>query len=347
MDKATAIPSAPRGIQIPEALRLSALSRIVSQSGDIQLAAQRLLAAAPLHGIDPSLLFGVVHDEPTKSRGIKRRVRQACMAVLGPGRTAMMFLSEPPAGGDPEGAALARAGRAASLDAACDFLASEHRDRVALAQALPDPRDTWATDAMTDAGFRSVGTLDYLRLKLDPARSPAPELPQPVLDLGDAISAVRADVLGPDRDDRLVLALEHSYHDTLDCPELCGMRDTRDILASHRSTGRFESRLWWIILLNNTPEGCLLINPCPEQHTAELVYLGVSPALRGRGIGSRLLRLGIDSVESLRHTFGADVSEIACAVDQRNTPAIKLYRQFGFRSFASRAAMVRRLARPA
>ena len=40
------------------------------------------------------------------------------------------------------------------------------------------------------------------------------------------------------------LALDRSYVDTMDCPELCGMRATADILASHKATGEFDPSLW-------------------------------------------------------------------------------------------------------
>ena len=88
----------------------------------------------------------------------------------------------------------------------------------------------------------------------------------------------------------LLEALESSYQDTLDCPELCGLRETPDVLDSHRSTGVFDPALWWMVHVNGQARGCALFNRCPEQRTIELVYLGLSPELRGRGLGKWLLR---------------------------------------------------------
>ena len=32
------------------------------------------------------------------------------------------------------------------------------------------------------------------------------------------------------------------------------------------------------------PAGCMLLNRCPEQRVVELVYIGLAPGLRGRGL---------------------------------------------------------------
>ena len=75
-------------------------------------------------------------------------------------------------------------------------------------------------------------------------------------------------------------ALERSYVDTLDCPELCGLRVVDDVLESHRSVGVFDPGMWWLVMAEDEPEGCMLLSACPEQNAVELVYLGISPRLR-------------------------------------------------------------------
>jgi ribosomal protein S18 acetylase RimI-like enzyme len=213
-------------------------------------------------------------------------------------------------------------------------------DRVTLVQALPEPRETWATSALEHAGFLSVGRLLYLRRPATPqpfeSRFPA----VPVWPAG--VDVVRVDQFtdAAARDRALVEALDRSYEATLDCPELCGLRRTEDILASHRGTGRYDPSLWWVVLAQGVPHGCMLLSRCPETATMELVYLGLSPALRGRRIGAGLLALGIRAAcapgpEGLRGSV-----DIACAVDRRNAPALGLYERAGFRPFAERVAMV-------
>lgn len=329
-------PTAPAAapIRLAEPLYWAAAFRLVSQhTPDRAAAAGRLVSGAAAHGIDLSFTWGILDPSPRADS----RVRQVCLAVLGSGRTAMLFVSEPTPGGDPGGPAIARAERAACIDAACRFLGEHHHDEARIAQALPDPRDTWALEAFREAGFLHVGDLSYMR-----SSGVAPGQPQPVV-WPDEVRIVRADELGDRRaqDAALITALDRSYIDTLDCPELCGLRETADILQSHRATGRWDPALWWVVLRRGSPEGCLLLNRAQERGCVELVYLGLSPALRGRGLGSQLLRFGLSRVGKPAPT------EVNCAVDERNGPALQLYQRAGFSVVARRVALVRPLGRGA
>ena len=125
--------------------------------------------------------------------------------------------------------------------------------------------------------------------------------------------------------------------DTLDCPELCGLRRTDDVIASHLATGVFHPETWWLVFEDGEPEGCVLMSHCPEHDSVELVYLGLSPRLRRRGLGERLLRCAI--ARCARYS----AASVTCAVDRRNAPAVALYERLGFRAFASRIALVRGL----
>jgi len=51
-----------------------------------------------------------------------------------------------------------------------------------------------------------------------------------------------------------------------------------------------------------------------------------------------MLRLGLARVVG-----GTDADHVACAVDLRNAPALRLYGRFGFREFGRRVALVRPL----
>jgi mycothiol synthase len=288
-----------------------------------------MVTSAGLHGIDLSLMWGTVD---WKADGRPARVRQVCLAVPGSGRTVMLVLSGPSgrreAGGE-------ESERIAAVLAACEELAEENRRGtrdIRLAQALPDPRETWAVNAYTGAGFISVGDLAYLRAPLRRRAIPALE---PVWPNGVTVRTVQG--VGPGEADRALLleALEHSYIDTLDCPALCGLRETEDILESHRATGIFDRSLWWLVFLEGKPRGCMLMSHIPDHSCVELVYLGLSPDLRGQRLGRLLLEMGIAACSDR----AAD--HIACAVDLRNAPARKLYERLGFREFGHRAALVR------
>jgi len=314
--------------------------RIVSQaSANLDEAAERLIANGPQHGIDFRWSWCTVDRS---GLGNTLRVRQACLMVPGAGRTGMVFLSEPFRTGEPGGARLARAERAAGLTSLCAAASKELNDRVVLAQSLPGVDERWAIDAFRDANFASVGNLLYMRR--------APRSGDTKLWLGADISQLtwpdgvgvlsyrQCEALGMNPETLLVQAMDASYVDTLDCPELCGLRTTSDILLSHKSTGIFDPSLWWIITLRGAPHGCALFSPCPDQRSFELVYLGLSPALRGKGLGLRLLRHGIGSCAAIQTAWS-----MACAVDERNLPAVRLYESQHFRGFSRRAALVRTL----
>lgn len=322
--------TAARAVRLPESLHWAAARRLVSQHlPDRNAAATRLVTGAAAHGIDFSLTWGTTHT----SAG-PEPVRQVCLAVLGSGRTAMCFVSEPAPGGDPGGPEIGVAERAASIRAACAELPKLKPGAARIAQALPEPGDHWAIDAFREAGFTHVGDLSYMRRV-----GPLPADPQPVV-WPEGVRVVRVDELG-DRaaqDATLIAALDRTYIDTLDCPELCGLRETSDILHSHRATGRWDPSLWWVVMTDGAPEGCLLLNRMQDRGGAELVYLGLSPALRGRRLGAALLKFGLARL--------GRASEVNCAVDERNEPAIRLYRRLGFASFARRVALVRSLVVP-
>lgn len=264
-----------------------------------------------MHGIDLRQMWASVERESGP-------VRQVCLAVAGAGRAAMLFTSTPRT--VPEESELA-----VVLERACAEL-----DGALLAQTLLEPREHAAREAFVRAGFTSVGELAYLRRPrvLASERSDPSE---PVWPRGVTTAPYR-----PGSDGAFIEALDRSYEATLDCPELCGLRDTRDVLDSHRATGRFDPNLWRLVLLDGVAHGALLLNPNPDQGSIELVYLGVSPALRGTGLGSALLEWGVALVRGRPEPF------MTCAVDRRNEPALRLYRRLGFAEFAVRQALVRR-----
>lgn len=336
----TSLPDLPPNVRLERgtsSLALTIARRLVSQHqhvGDVNLAAQRLVASASAHGIDFSLTYATLEgsfESPT--------ARQACLGVLGVGRTAMLYVSEPLRTGDPGGPDIARTERTRCIHAVCQVLGREHTGRVALAQSLPDPADTWSVSALTEAGFQSVGTLLYMRRPPRPEDRKKPSAPPP-LPTGHSLVRV-SEVLEADRAALLTEAMDASYEETLDCPLLCGLRETRDVLVSHQSTGLYDPSLWWLVLEGQRPRACLFLSMCPEQRTTELVYLGLSKSLRGKGVARGLMRFGISQVAAMQPSW-----PVACAVDEANGPAVRLYDALGFRAFARRIGLVKRVGAP-
>ncbi|MBL0922243.1 MAG: GNAT family N-acetyltransferase [Phycisphaerales bacterium] len=321
----TAAPRAQTGptpaiVRVTPALHLPAAAALVGRGrADALTTGQRFLEAAALHKIDLRNMWASVDPDG-------RSVRQVCLAVPGSGRTATMFTSTP--GDEPQTAELASVVRAA-----CGAI-----EGSALAQALLEPVEALAMDAFAQAGFERLADLAYLR-RPTPSVSAARRMPEPVLPPG-----VHVRPLAPTDEAALPGVLDQTYIDTLDCPRLCELRTTDEVLESHRAAGRFDPTMWWMVddVSGDAPrtEGVMLFNPCPAQGTIELVYLGLAPALRGRGLALPLLEFGVRQC-ALR---AGSMRTITCAVDRANTPAIRLYERAGFRESALRVAYVLRTA---
>lgn len=308
--------SGPRSVKVTAALRERAAERLVAKdnalSDSTRRHAQAFLAAAQSHAIDLNAMWASID-----SAGQTPNIREVALLVPGTGRTAMCFTSQPASdAGEAELAGL--------LDHACADIRG-----VQLAQALLEPAETSAHRVFLRAGFTEVGRLAYMR-RPTPQRgefTPTTSWPQ-----GITVTNWKR---GDDSD--LAIALERSYIETLDCPGLCGLRDTADVIASHRGTGTFDPTYWWIIRKDHTPQGAMLFNPCPDQNLIELVYIGLSPDVRGLGLGRLLMHTALSTLATRRERM------ITCAVDTRNAPAMRLYNTLGFETFAERIALVRSL----
>ncbi|MCA9309760.1 MAG: GNAT family N-acetyltransferase, partial [Phycisphaerales bacterium] len=245
-------------------------------------------------------------------------VREVCLCIPGAGRTGMFFTSEP-------GSREAADELGSLIDHVCRSL-----EGIILAQCLLAEHETRALQAFKRGGFTSIGQLSYLRRPM-PRR--AADVP------GDTAlpDGVTCDTWRSGDDGDLMEALQRSYEGTLDCPELCGLRPIEDVLESHRATGEFDGRTWWILRERGRPVGAMLFNAMKTQGAMELVYMGTAPEIRGRGIGSRLLARGLKAIA------GRAEASVTCAVDHRNEPARRLYARYGFVPTAERTACIRAL----
>jgi len=113
-----------------------------------------------------------------------------------------------------------------------------------------------------------------------------------------------------------------------------------DVIIGHKGAGDFDPALWFVLTANGQPLGVLLLGLATHADALELVYLGLAPEARRRGLGELLMKLALLSV--VRHNR----AELTLAVDSRNVPAMRLYFRHGMRRMGSRAAMVRVLIAP-
>ena len=236
------------------------------------------------------------------------QMRSAVLAVLSPGRTASLLRSPVAESCDGEDGLLV-----ACMAALQDW-------PVDLAQSLINLSDGPLLACYLASGFTHLADL-HTMMRSVPRRAALLPLPSGV-ELFDA-------------DDQSILTvLEHTYAHTQDCPALRGLRRTRDVLAGHRAGGQVHKDLWQLVCCDGDPVGCVLMT-CDAGHTADLAYLGLTPAMRGRGVAAAVLQ------HMLQRLSSHGMRRVRLAVDAANEPALRLYRSAGFRRTLTQRAAIR------
>lgn len=198
--------------------------------------------------------------------------------------------------------------------------------------------------AATELAAKAAGTT-WLQILLDPESSVFPLLRR--LGLGHVSTLVYQAALPPftarlpaelrirplpySAEQRPLLAdvLTATYDASLDCPLLNGTRNAEETLASYETIGQSGTRHWQLIYRDDMPIGCLLLGiHTPEELAAssfgELIYWGVVPSARGKGLGREILELALWQAAELQ------LDKLVLAVDAANEPALRLYAQLGF-----------------
>lgn len=192
-------------------------------------------------------------------------------------------------------------------------------------QCLLTPEEAESAAWLADFGFTCNAELFFL------ARS----LETPYL-AGDSPADLSIEIFDDEANAaRFATLIEHTYHDSLDCPQLNGTRTGVEALAGHRLSGEFHPRGWRLYRTGGCDAGVLLLNEHPDQDAVELTYFGIAPEFRGRGLGSKLLSDAI----TLSRSWNRAV--LFLAVDARNDFANRLYAQAGFQEVARRIVWLR------
>ena len=283
--------------------RAGALSSVLGATVAAAPAFERRAAA---QGVDLSHLWTAHHDG---------KLIAATLLIPHPGRTALLMSTAPR---DHVHASQIGGLIQTTLDEC--FRIPEIR----LVQALSSPNERLRASAWIGGGMRHLATLEYMERLAHADDRPTASLPV----------HFRLAQWNPAERTMLEALLSETYQDTLDCPGLAELRTPADIVDGHLAAGEHDASLWTIAFENDRPVGALLLAPSQATDSTEVIYLGLIPAARGRGLGRALLAHGM--------TLAAQRPEpnIALAVDSRNSPALALYAHAGFRVLRCRDAFV-------
>ena len=239
----------------------------------------------------------------------------AVLCELLPGRTGLVW--------PPQVAAVAR------VDSYKDQLARKavgwlSKHGATTLQAVLAGAETDLASPLLRTGFVHTTSLRYLRCRL-----------HEVVDSAPVLSPLTIEPY--ERCDRGLFqaTLLRSYEGSLDCPELNGRREPRDIIAAHQAHGRHEPDFWWLIRYAGEPAGVLIAAGIPGTTGYEIAYVGVVPQMRERGVARETMR------RALAQMRVREASEVAITVDSRNQPALQLYASLGFEEFDCREVYLR------
>ncbi|MFC1782114.1 GNAT family N-acetyltransferase [Planctomycetota bacterium] len=240
----------------------------------------------------------------------------AGLFVPQPGGTAFVFLSRP-ASVDSEQWELA----AQALRELCRWAFLEGSN---LLQVLIEPTDSVRRDLCLAADFTRLTDLIYMFGTGDNA--PAPERND-----GDLRW------LGYDQQhhDLFKQVIKQTYQGSQDCPELEELRNMEDVILCHKAAGKFDKRLWKLLIRGDNPVGALLLIPLRAPNAMELTYMGLCPGARGEGLGAFMLHEAIACARQYQNRI------LTLAVDCRNRKAYQLYHKFGLKIVLRRSVLIR------
>jgi ribosomal protein S18 acetylase RimI-like enzyme len=280
----------------------------VARGADAARAAEAFLRMPPTAGESPGAA-GFVQANPEKQVLAIRggRIVGSCVWVPGAGRCATVVAPRLAEWDEEVASRLIRGAVRASAEAGARFIqaATEPEGRSPLARAI------------ARAGMERLAVLAYLRRKVTEA---------------DARTAGPKGIVWkrwtPWRRRKFARTIARTYEGSLDCPAMAGLRTAQDALETHRATGVFRAGAWHLAIEGGEAVGVVLVSEVEGR--GDLVYLGVVPEARGRGIGRAL------AAQAIRDTARMGLPVLAVAVDTQNGPAWRLYARAGFKEVRRR-----------
>jgi len=247
------------------------------------------------------------------------RMVHACLFICQPGRSAFILISPVRSNGSSDSHLSSLASR--TLRFTCQWAL---REGASLIQVLTEPNDSNRIALCRHSGFRKLTDLIYLLRPADPVPGARGRLP----------AGMRWLTYAPEHNDLFAQAINRTYEDSQDCPELSELRDIGDVIASHQATGHFQPELWRLLLQDDEPVGVMILSPLRSNDALELTYMGLASSARGKGLGKLMLR------EIFYQAKQFDNLPITLAVDCRNHVAFRLYTGAGFQVVLRRTAFI-------
>ncbi len=231
------------------------------------------------------------------------------------GGSAFVFISDP-AQLDPEQWLLA-------LAAVKELIAKSSKVDFTFLQLMLSPEETAKIQLATQAGFICGSEIHYLYRQIN-SKIGVVRIPP----------GVRWQIYSEKNHDLFAKVIEHSWIDSLDCPEMADVRSVQQTIDSYKSAGVFTRTCWSLMLYEDEPVGVCLLSPLSHGNNIELTYTGVVPEARGRGFGKIMLNRAI----SLSAIDGYKIMTLA--VDDKNKYAHNIYDHAGFKNMFTKVAML-------
>jgi GNAT superfamily N-acetyltransferase len=170
--------------------------------------------------------------------------------------------------------------------------------------------------ALLQAGFSRLATLQYMqRSAYDPVAI------QPV-------EGVNWLTLADTDEESFAAVIRRSYIHSQDCPGLTGVRSMRDVMDGHRGSGQFDPLGWYLLEYGGQRAGVLITARTATCENLDVVYVGLVPEARSRGLGRLCMHRAIQRARDLA------LAGVTLAVDAANLPACRLYTSMGFSAYA-------------
>jgi len=207
---------------------------------------------------------------------------------------------------------------------------------VDLAHSIQPSLESEASHRLRRQGFQMAAKLLFLTCDVGPSAGVA----EPAWDGspgGPGEEPLDFEPFEEVKADRLFSLIERTYVETQDIPLLNDLRSLTDVLDGYRHAGAYDPHHWFLVRSRGRDVGCLLLADHPDLDQVELVYMGVVPEARGRGLGKRLTE------QAKRHTLQAGRPRLVLGVDADNGPALLGYTAAGFQCCGEHYVFLRSL----